>query len=474
MKRYDGEQDNITMSDYRDELLELIRSEQSSEALKEKLFDYHDYDIAEVFPELSGDERQKLYSVLGASELSEIFAYLTDVELYLSEIEGLKVVDIIDEMDADDAADVLEQLSDEQSEAIVELLDSELKLELELIDSFDDAMLGSKMTTNYIVVGKNSTVKSAMRSLVEQAAENDNVQTIFVTDEDERFYGAVDLRNLITARQDTNFEDLIVTKYPFFMATTLIEDCIEELKSYSEDAIPLLDDDYKLIGVITASDVTEVVEEEIEEDYARLAGLTEAEDLKESIFKSVQKRAPWLLILLGLGLVVSAVIERFYAVIPATLSVIYTFQTLVLNMSGNTGTQSLAVTIRVLSDGRVSGKEKLLFILKELRVGLVNGAAIGLVAFGAIGCYLTFLSPDSIAHLGVSGFAISGCIGFSLTVAMAVASLNGTLIPMIFKKLGIDPAVASGPLITTVNDLVAVCTYYGLSMMIFVSMLGLN
>ncbi len=473
MKLYD-EQENLTMSDYREELLALIRDESSSLALKEKLFDYHDYDIAEVFPELSEEERQKLYSALDASALSEIFAYLEDVELYLSEVEGLKVVDIIDEMDADDAAEVLDQLPEEQSEAIVELLDTELKQELRLIDSFEDTMLGSKMTTNYIVVSKNTTVKGAMRSLVDQAAENDNVQTIFVTDEDERFYGAVDLRDLIIARQDTNFEDIIVTKYPFFMATTLIDDCIEELTNYSEDAIPLLSDDHKLIGVITASDVTEVVQEEIEEDYAKLAGLTEAEDLKESLFKSVKKRAPWLLILLVLGLVVSAVIEKFYAVIPATLSVIYTFQTLVLNMSGNTGTQSLAVTIRVLSDSKISGKEKFFFVLKEMRVGLVNGAAIGIVAFGAIGCYLTFLSPDSIDHLGVSGFAISACIGFSLTVAMAVASLNGTLIPMVFKKLGIDPAVASGPLITTVNDLVAVCTYYGLSMLIFVSMLGLT
>ena len=125
------------------------------------------------------------------------------------------------------------------------------------------------------------------------------------------------------------------------MATALIEDCIEELTTYSEDAIPLLDNDRRLIGVITASDVTEAVQEEIEEDYAKLAGLTEAEDLKESLFKSVRKRIPWLLILLVLGLVVSAVIEKFYAVIPVSLSVIYTFQTLVLNMSGNTGTQSL-------------------------------------------------------------------------------------------------------------------------------------
>ena len=178
-----------------------------------------------------------------------------------------------------------------------------------------------------------------------------------------------------------------------------------------------------------------------------------------------------MLILLFLGLFISAIIQAFQNNIPPNLIVIYTFQSLVLNMSGNTGTQSLSVTIRVLSDEKLNAVEKLLFVLKELRVGFFNGLIIGVIGFVSIGAYIQFFAQSLTADLGVSGFAISACIGISLLVAMSIASLSGTLVPLLFKKLKIDPAVASGPLITTLNDLVAVCTYYGLSILLFVVLL---
>ena len=462
---------NIQKSDYREELLNIIRQPQSDQALREKLSDYHASDIADVLEELEEAERLNLYNVLDISDLSDVFSYLDEAETYISELNNYKVADIIDEMDADDAVDLLEQIPEEQKEAILDLVTEDVKEDVEIITSFDDSLIGSRMTTNYITVPRNSSVRTVMKSMIKQAADNDNVQKIFVLNEDETLYGSIDLRDLIVARDGSPIENIISTKHPFFFANALVSDCIEELKNYSEDLIPILDDEMKMIGVITPSDIVEAIHEELSEDYAKFAGLTEAEDLKEPLIKSIKKRLPWLLILLFLGLFISAIIQAFQNNIPPNLIVIYTFQSLVLNMSGNTGTQSLSVTIRVLSDEKLNAVEKLLFVLKELRVGFFNGLIIGVIGFVSIGAYIQFFAQSLTADLGVSGFAISACIGISLLVAMSIASLSGTLVPLLFKKLKIDPAVASGPLITTLNDLVAVCTYYGLSILLFVVLL---
>lgn len=190
-------------------------------------------------------------------------------------------------------------------------------------------------------------------------------------------------------------------------------------------------------------------------------------DLNEPVRKSILKRLPWLIILLLLGTGVSATVGLFESIV-AHLPVIMCFQSLILDMAGNVGTQSLAVAIRVLTDNNISSKNKLLLILKECRVGLINGAILGIFSFAAIGGYLCILG-NGVAF----AFSISGCLGVAMILAMAISSFAGTIIPLFFQKIGIDPAVASGPLITTVNDLVAVVTYYGLSWLILINFLHL-
>lgn len=308
-----------------------------------------------------------------------------------------------------------------------------------------------------------------MNSIVSQAAENDNISTIYLVDDNEQLLGALSLRDLVIAREGTKLEDIATLNYPYVYATETISECIEKLKDYSEDSIPVLDNNNKLIGVITSTDLVEAVDEELGDDYAKFAGLTGEEDFDEPLIKSIFKRIPWLLALLALGLIVSSVIQGFQAHIPAGLIILYTFQSLILDMSGNTGTQSLGVTIRVISSENLTRKEKFKFIFKELRVAFCNGLLIGLLAFIFIGIYLQFM-----VHFEVNGFLISGCIGLSLLIAMMIAGLDGTLIPMLFNKIGLDPAVASGPLITTINDFVAVCTYYGVSIILLVKVLGIG
>ena len=448
-------ENELTMTE---EILALIRAHVNDADFAVRLSDYHESDVADAFLELTEEERQTVYSVLSVEYLSEIFAYFDEAHLYLKEMPREKAIDIVSEMDADDAVDVLENLDDDMIEEVVAEMDPESSEDIKLILSYEDDEIGSKMTTNYIVIPNTLNVKEAMKSLIVQAGENDNITTIYVTDAQEKFYGAIRLKDLIVAREQTPLEDLIYLSAPFLYAKEKVADCIERIKGYAEDSLPVLDENDKILGIITASDVVEVVDEELGEDYAKLAGLTAEEDLKERTFTSMRKRLPWLIVLLFLGIGVSSVVGVFEGVV-ASLPLIICFQSLILDMAGNVGTQSLAVTIRVLMDENVRGVEKIKLVFKEMKVGLCNGLVLGTLSFTFIGLYIWLLKGETPAQ----AFLISGCVGVALMTAMIISSLVGTVVPLFFHKIKVDPAVASGPLITTVNDLVAVITYYGLA-----------
>ena len=456
-----------TRPDYDDELIKIIKGNLSDEEIRDRLESYHENDISAVLDRLTKTERLRLYKILGVEKVSEIFSYLEeDVVKYIEELAPEKAADIIESMDADDAVDVLDELEEDKIGKIKELMDEESRQDIELILSYDEDSIGSRMTTNFIVIKKDYTIRQAMKSLVEQAADNDNISTIYVVTDDNTFYGAIDLKDLIIARDYIDLNELVVTSYPYVYADEKTEDCIEELKEYSEDSIPVLDVDKKLIGIITAQDIVEAVDEEMGDDYAKLAGLTAEEDLNEPFIESVKKRLPWLVLLLFLGLLVSSVVGLFEAVV-SQITLVVCFQSLILDMAGNVGTQSLAVTIRVLMDENLSGKQLRGLVFKEMRVGFINGAILGSLSFVLVGAYILIAKSSSPAF----SFAVSGCIGLAIIIAMVVSSFVGTAIPIFFKKIKVDPAVASGPLITTVNDLVAVVAYYGIVWVLLINVL---
>ena len=377
--------------------------------------------------------------------------------------EAAKVLSL---MEVDDAVDVLDEVDDATKKQVVDMLPEDAGNDIQMILSYEEDEMGSRMTTNYIAIRRGIDIRQAMRELVSQAGENDNIGTVYVLDESDKYYGAIDLKDLIVARENDTLESIINTTYPFVTDHEKIEDCIDELVDYAEDSIPVLSETKELLGVITAQDVVEAVDDEMGEDYAKLAGLTDEEDLRETTKESMKKRLPWLIILLFLGMGVSSVVGAFEAVV-AVLPIVMCFQSLILDMAGNVGTQSLAVTIRVLMDENLTGKQKLHLVWKEMKVGFVNGLLLGSLAFVFIGIYIACFKHNA----WLQAFLISGCVGVSLMVAMAISSLVGTLIPIFFHKIKIDPAVASGPLITTVNDLVAVVTYYGLAWLFLIQIM---
>ena len=464
--------ENVALKpDYAAEIISIIRSSDTPKSIMNRLDDYHGNDIADVLGLLSVQERKKFYRVSSVDMLADIFEYLDDTEAggFLNEMDIRKAAMIVSKVDSDTAVEILRCIDKEKRSLIIEALPEEIKKELQLIASFDEDEIGSRMTTNYIVIHENMSIKQAMSELIRQAEDNDNIATLFVVDENNVFSGAVDLKDLITARNVKPLNELIAASFPYVYATEQTSDCIEKLKDYSESIIPVLDDSNKLIGVITSQNIIEAVDDEMGEDYAKLAGLTAEEDLNETVGQSMKKRMPWLLILLGLGIVVSTVVGAFEKVV-AQLTLIMAFQSLILDMAGNVGTQSLAVTIRVLTDENLSFQKKCHLVYKEMRVGLGNGLLLGTLSFLLIGLYIMLIKQKTAAF----SFAVSACIGASLLLAMLISSAVGTLIPLFFKKIKIDPAVASGPLITTINDLVAVVAYYGLSWLLLLNMLHLG
>lgn len=442
---------------YVEELLEILRGSLAADELQDQISDYHESDIADAFEQLTEEERKRLYPLLGPEWIAEIFTYIEDPDEYLKELDLGQAAQVLSYMDSDDAVDVLDELDDTTQEKLVGMMDEESSHDIKMLQSYEDDEVGSLMTTNFIVIHENLTIRQAMRELIRQAGENDNISTVYVIDKNDQFYGAIDLKDLIIAREKDALEDIISTSYPYVTDHEKIDDCIEQIKDYAEDSIPVLTEDKQLIGVITAQDLVEVVDDAMGEDYAKLAGLTAEEDLEETTTESMKKRLPWLVILLFLGLAVSTVVGVFETVV-AVLPIVMCFQSLILDMAGNVGTQSLAVTIRVLMDENLTAGEKVGLVFKEMKVGFFNGLFLGIMAFIFIGLYIWLLKGNPVVH----AFVISGCVGFSLMAAMVISSLVGTLIPMFFHKIKIDPAVASGPLITTVNDLVAVVIYYGL------------
>ena len=448
----------LSNPEYVAEIINLLNKKDLTKQFIEKIVsDYHYSDIADALQQVNQKIRERFFTDINDQQLSEIFAYFDQPQNYVKELSLKQAANIISEMDSDDAVDILEEIDDETEDKIIDLMDSESSEDVLLIQSYNDDEIGSKMTTNYIEIKKNMTIKQARHSLVQQAKDNDNVSTIYVSDLDNKFYGAIDLKDLIIARENTPLESIITNSYPTVKDHQIISEVYQDLQDYSEDSFPVLNQNDEIIGIITANDLIEVVDEEMAEDYAKLAGLSSEEDVDETVFSSVKKRLPWLILLLVLGLVVSSVVGIFEKVIDL-VAVSVCFQSLILDMAGNVGTQSLAVTIRVLNNEDLTVKDKLKLVKKEVKVGFFNGLVVAGFACVFITLYIFIIKNYPINF----SIILALCIGLSLIVTMIISSLVGTLIPLTLNSMNIDPAVASGPLITTVNDLVSAICYYSI------------
>ena len=445
-------------------IVKILRSNTTNQTKKKKLKNYHDGDIADALALLTKEERFKAYEVFGVEKTAEIFSYFDNPEDFIEELKADKAADILDELDSDEAINILDELDEDFRNHLISLMEDETRKKVEALDKKDDETIGSYMSDNYITIKKDATIKEAMSTLIKEAGEHDNINTLYVIDDESHLLGAVRLKDLIVARKDDSLEKIIISSFPSVLETEIVSEIIQTLKDYSEESIPIVDQDNKLLGVISLDNIIEAADEEMTEDYAKLGGLSEIVDVDESPLYSVKKRIPWLIVLLFLGIVVSTVTGTFEHVIAAIPVAVF-FQSMVLDMAGNVGTQSLAVTIRTISDEDMKKKEIRRLIGKEILVGFINGIIIAVVAFAFVLIYLSIkrqvITGDTFQITDV--LKVSGIIATSLLLAMTASSAIGSFFPILLDKMHIDPAVASGPFITTFNDIIAVLLYYGLT-----------
>ena len=457
------------MDEILQEIIKIIKETTDLRMLHDLLYSYHKNDIARCFEYLTDEELEKVYQTFDEQELSEIFTYLDDVKEYIEDLETETAADLIELMDSDDAKEILDELTEEDRNEILELMDEEVVDDIELLTSYDEDVIASYMTNNFIAIKKDYTIKQTMKTVVEEASTNDNFTIIYVLNEDDTLYGTIELKDLIKARATDSLEDIIKKSYPSIVDMTNVSDALILVKDYEIDSIPIVNDKNVLLGVVTTNDLLEVIDDELSDDYAKLAGLTSEEELDESTFKSVKKRIPWLCALLVLGLIISLVMRVFESAIVAVPAIVF-FQSMILGMGGNVGTQSLAVTIRAISDEDISRKEVARLVFKEIRIAFFNGLLIGVISFVVVSGYLMLSNTvidQNIGYNVLDIFKTSGVVSTSLLISMVISGLIGTLIPIVLQKCKIDPAVASGPFITSINDIMAIVVYYGITLIVF-------
>lgn len=295
---------NIEERNYTQEIFDLIHKTKNSKLLAQTLTNYHDNDIADVLTYLSPEERKRLYKAIGIEATSRIFAYLDeDVDKYFAELENEKAADILEEMDADDAIDILEGLDKKKADEIISLIEPESKSDIQLIKSYKENEFGSLMTTNFITLEYGIGIKKSIEQLIEEAEENDNIETLYIV-KDGKFYGALTLRDLLITKKDKDLDEKIITSYPFVYDREEITDAaIDALADYSEDSIPVLNkDNSSIVGVITSADIVELINDEEEE----------LEEKKEIINKRYNWYEP-----LAFALLLLLAINTILGIVPA-------------------------------------------------------------------------------------------------------------------------------------------------------------
>ena len=428
-------------------------------------------DIAIALEDFSDDDLLKFYGKIDDEHMAQILEQMDEdlQQRFVALLPYKRIIALFSYMSNDDIADILGEMPMNRRKDLTRLMKSKDTADIQSLLLYDDDTAGGIMTTEYIAIPADYTIEKTLKKIKEIGPKTEVIDTIFVLDGIKKLVGVADLRDILSAPDDTKLSEIMDDNVISVTPDMDQEEVSRLVAKYDLKAIPVVNRKGALLGIITVDDIIDVLVEEQNEDIMKLGGTNGSEDIDEPVFQSVKKRMPWLLILLVLGMLVSSVVSAFEFVVAA-LPIVMSFQSLILDMAGNVGTQSLAVTIRALTDDSISVKDKLALLSKEARVGVLNGLILAVFAVAGIGIYIYAAKGHNI-HFA---FGVSLCIGLALILAMLISSIVGTCIPMFFKRIGVDPAVASGPLITTVNDLVAVVAYYGLVWLLLIKLWGMS
>ncbi|MDX8045805.1 magnesium transporter [Gracilibacillus sp. S3-1-1] len=416
-----------------------------------EFLELHPYDQAKIFEEQEEQIRFLIYSYLSPEEMADVIEQVDEdlVTDFITEMVPGFAAKILEHMSTDDAVDLLNELDKNKVASFLTIMDKKSSAEIKELLHYEEKTAGSIMTTEYVVITTKMTVKDAMRHLRKEAPDAETIYYIYVVDSFKKLVGVISLRDLIIAEGDWLIQDVMSDRVVSVPVGEDQEDIAKMMRDYDFLALPVIDFQEHLLGIITVDDIMDVMEEEASDDYSKLAGISDVESSGSTALASAKKRLPWLILLLYLGMITASVIQRFQDSLEE-VAVLAIFIPVIGGMAGNTGTQALAVAVRSISTGESEKRGKVSLIWNETKTGLLTGVTCGVLIT------LTVMLWQQNIYLGL-------LVGVAIMATLLVATVSGAIIPLIMHRLNIDPAVASGPFITTLNDLISTVIYFGLA-----------
>lgn len=419
--------------------------------LKEELDEQNPANIAEFFDELTAEQQLFVFRLLTKDAAAEVFSFFdSDTQEHIvNSITDNEVRNIVDEMFLDDAVDFLSEIP---ANLVTKVLRNTDETKRKLINQFlnyPDNSAGSIMTIEFVRFHEDMTVARAMAQLRRTGLDKETIYTCYVVNNSRVLVGIIPLRTLILSEDETIIKDIMEDKVITVNTLDDQEDVANLFKKYSFMALPVVDGEERLVGIITVDDIVEVIEQENTEDFEKMAALLPSEDeyLKTSVYRLAKNRIVWLLVLMISGTVSSIIISGYEAVL-ASVVILSSFIPLLMDTGGNAGSQASTLIIRGMALGEIEISDILLIIWKEFRVGILCGSA------------LAFVNLLRLTLLGHSGFAVNITVSLSLLLIVVVAKTMGCILPIVAKKFKLDPAIMAGPLITTVVDAVALVIFF--------------
>ncbi len=434
--------------------VEQLIDSKNDQATLELLNEFHHADIAEILEELNFDQAIYVIKLLDSELTSDILMELDedDREKILQSLSAKEIAEEIEELDTDDAADIIGELPEERQEVVIaQIEDEEHKADIKELLTYDEDSAGGLMAKELVKVNENWTVTRCVREMREQATEVTRVHSIYVVDHDDKLIGRLSLKDLLIASENAHISSVYIPKVDYVNVSEDVVEVAKVMQKYDLEAIPVVDDSQKLLGRITIDDIVDVIKEEAEKDYQLAAGIIQDVEASDSIFELTRARLPWLF--LGLiGGVGAAYIMGGFEDMLTDHAILFFFTPLIAAMAGNVGVQSSAIIVQGIANDDVKGSINNRLV-KEMLLAALNGFILASVLFLFVWAWEG--KPD-----------IALAISVSLVIVIIVAGIIGTFIPLFLNKKGIDPAIATGPFITTSNDIFGILIYFSIAKLI--------
>ena len=451
------ESDNIQfqLTDELIERVELFIEQKNDKALKKQFDEFHYADIAEILDELDFEQAVYVIKLLDSDTTADILTELDEDirEKVLKNLSAKEIAEEVEELDTDDAADIIAELPEERQQAVIEQIeDEEHKAEITELLTYDEDTAGGLMAKELVKVYDTWTVAGCLRRIRGQAEEVTRVHSVYVVNKQEKLVGRLSLKDLIVAKNEQKIEDIYISNVDYVNVEENVEDVAKIMAKYDLEAIPVIDENKTLLGRITIDDIVDVLKEEADKDYQMAAGITGDVEADDSIIQLTKARLPWLFLGLVGGIGAFLIMEGFEVLFTGKAKILFFFTPLIAAMAGNVGVQSSAIIVQGLANDDVRGSVNSRLI-KEMLLAALNGFILAIFLF----LFVWAFEKDINTALAIS---------ISLVAVIIVAGLIGTFVPLFLNKRGIDPAIATGPFITTSNDILGILLYFWIAKMI--------